>query len=126
MSFEQLRVPGLALGAIVVLAAGVWLTQAGRPYGVGLMTVHKLVALAAVVVIGVMVWQASRIAPLSGTEIAVVALAALSVVAAFASGAVASAAAAAPPAWVLWTHRTVPWAAAILSGASAWMMVVRG
>lgn len=31
MSFEQLRVPGLALGAIVVVATGFWLT--GRAAG---------------------------------------------------------------------------------------------
>jgi hypothetical protein len=126
MSFEQLRVPGLALGAIVVVATGVWLTRAGRPYGTGLVTAHKLVALAAVIVIGVMLYQASRVAPLSGMEITVAALAAVAVLGAFASGAVASAATATAPAWALWVHRTVPYLAVVASGASVWMMLGRG
>jgi hypothetical protein len=125
MSLDQLRVPALVVGAIVVLATGMWLTRAGWPYGTVLMTVHKLVALAAVVFIAVMLWQANRVAPLPVLQLTIAGLAAVAVVAAFASGAVVSASETAP-AWVLWAHRTVPFLAAALSAASVWMVLGRG
>lgn len=104
MSTTQLRVIGFLVAAVVIFGSGVSLTRAGRPYGVALQTVHKLVALAAVVVVGVMAYQASRAGALSTLESTVVRLAGLFAVATFASGGVVSASETAPV-WVLWLHR---------------------
>jgi hypothetical protein len=114
------RVVLLALAGVVVLATGVVLTRAERPYGAALLNVHKLVDLAAVVAIGVAIYQANRAAPFSAGAWAVVIAAAVLVVATFASGGVISAMDA-PPAGVLWLHRIGSWVAAALVAASAYL-----
>ncbi len=119
MSFEQLRIPGLVLAGVVVIASGFWLTRAGRPYPIALVTAHKAAALAAIVIIGMVVYQASRVTALPRQEVILVAVAAACVVATFASGAVVSATEAAP-AWARWMHRTTPYLAVALSSGSAY------
>jgi hypothetical protein len=96
MSTTQLRVIGLLVATVVIFGSGVWFTRAGRPYGVALQTVHKLVALAG-----------------------------LFAVATFASGGVVSASETAPV-WVLWLHRVAPWFGGVLAAASACFAIGRG
>jgi hypothetical protein len=76
---------------ILTLAFGFWLTQSGRPYNSLLFNVHKLVALAAVIVTVVQLVRIFKGADLSTLSIALLALAALCVVALFVSGALMSA-----------------------------------
>jgi hypothetical protein len=121
---EGARAIGLVVAAVIVLASGIWLTRSGRPYGGLLLNVHKLVDLAAVVVIGIAVYQANRVAPLSPAEWLVIVGAALFVVASFASGGVISGVQS-PPVAVLWLHRVGSWVAAALAAASACLLVVR-
>lgn len=118
------RSVALAVAAVVVLASGVWLTRAGRPHSGLLLNVHKLVDLAAVVVIGVAAYQAHRAAPLSAMEWSVLAAAAFFVIAAFASGGVVSAMQA-PPVAVLWLHRVGSWGCAGLLGACVYLLAAR-
>jgi hypothetical protein len=121
MTAAQWRTAGLLVSAVVVFGSGIWLTRAGRPYGVGLTTVHKLVDLAAVIVIGVMVYQSHRASPLSMSEWVVVGLAAVLAIAAFATGGVLSASEDAP-AWALWIHRVGSWFAGVLALASVYVV----
>jgi hypothetical protein len=110
----QLLTIGLLLSAAVVFGSGIWLARGGRPYGVGLTTVHKLVDLAAVVVIGTMVFQAHRASPLPMVEWVVVGLAALFSIAGFITGGLVSARETIPNS-VLWLHRVGSWLAGILA-----------
>jgi hypothetical protein len=121
---EDARAIGLVVAAVIVLASGIWLTRSGRPYGGLLLNVHKLVDLAAVVVIGIAVYQANRVAPLSPAELLVIGGAAILVIATFASGGVISGMQA-PPVAVLWIHRIGSWVAAALAAASAYLVAVR-
>ncbi len=121
MTTAQLRTVGLLLAAAVIFASGIWLTRTGRPYGVVLMTVHKLVDLAAVIVIGVMVYQAHLAAPLSTLEWAASGLAALLTIATFSTGGVVSASEGAPG-WVLWVHRVGSWFAGVVAFASVYLV----
>jgi hypothetical protein len=123
MNASVLRAAGLLLAAIVVFASGFMLTRGGRPHGTGLLTVHKLVALAAVVVIGAGVVQYGRSGALTPVAIAVAAAAAVCVVAAFASGGILSAKAT-PPSIVARLHAVVPWLTAVASAATVYMTTV--
>jgi hypothetical protein len=42
---------------LLTLASGVWLTQSGKPLNVAIFTIHKLIALATVIVIAVTIYQ---------------------------------------------------------------------
>ena len=74
--------------AVIVVATGLWLTRSGRPYSGALLNIHKLVALAAVVTIGVLAYRAHASSALGALELAVLGLTALLVIACFASGGV--------------------------------------
>ena len=79
------------LGFLVTIAFGFWLSRLGKPYNGLLFNVHKLIALAAVILAGLAVYQV-----LKGTDVAtlivlLLVLAALSVIALFISGALMSA-----------------------------------
>ncbi len=121
MSPAYARAAGLVAAAVVVFGSGIWLTAVGRPYSTAVTTVHKLVDLAAVIVIGVMVYQANRAAPLSALEWTVIGAAAVLVVATFASGGVVSASSD-PPAWAVLVHRVAPWLAGIAAGAGVYLV----
>ena len=120
MSSSQLPPIGLALAAVVVFGSGFWLSRAGRPYGPASLNVHKLVDLAAVIVLGVMVCRASRVSLLSAGEWLTVTLTGALFVALFATGAVSSAAEA-PPKWVVRLHHLAPWAAVVLAALTAYL-----
>jgi len=102
------RTIGFSSAAIVVIGTGVWLTRSGWPFGTVLLNTHKLIALAAVIFLGVLVYRAANVAPLSATDWAVVVAAGLLCAASFASGGVVSAIQSAP-AWVSWVHRIGTW-----------------
>jgi hypothetical protein len=121
---SAVRTIGLALAAAIVLASGVRLTRSGRPYGSALLNVHKLVDLAAVVVIGLAAYQANRSAPFSGVEWLVLATGAVLVVATFASGGAITGMSQAPAA-ALRVHRIGSWIAAALAAASVYLIASR-
>lgn len=55
---------------VVIFASGYWLNRAGKPYSVIVLTVHKLISLAAVVFLVVAMAQANRAATLSAIGLA--------------------------------------------------------
>ncbi len=76
---------------ILTLAFGFWLSRSGRPYNGLLFNIHKLTALAAVIVTTVQFVRIFKGADLSALPITLLALAALCIVALFVSGALMSA-----------------------------------
>lgn len=113
-----MRIAGLVVAALITIASGLWLTRAGRPYGAGLVAVHKLADLAALVLVGWMVVVAHRAAMMHTLEwTVVVAAATLAVVALLTGGALS--ATESTPAWVRWAHRVTAWGAAATVAPSA-------
>jgi hypothetical protein len=76
---------------LLTLAFGVWVSQAGKPYNGILFNIHKLVALATVVVAVIQLVGALKGAASPALLVVMLILAGLSVVALFASGALMSA-----------------------------------
>ena len=54
---------------VVIFGSGYWLSRAGKPYNVIVLTVHKLISLAAVVLLVIFMIQANREAVLSAMEL---------------------------------------------------------
>lgn len=53
MRMVDLRMVATAALLVLTLASGLWLSLSGRPYNTGIFTVHKLIALGAVIVTGI-------------------------------------------------------------------------
>jgi len=75
---------------VLTVAAGFWVTKTGKPYNTGIFTLHKLLALTAVVLAAIAIVKLLKIAPAQPMIIALVVLAALSIIALFATGALMS------------------------------------
>ena len=111
---------GLLVAAGVVFASGFLLHRSGSPYSSALLNLHKLVDLAAVVVIAVRLYRANSETPLSVSVWAVIGVTGALIVALFATGAIASASKS-PARWVLQVHQLAPWLALVLAAAAAYL-----
>jgi hypothetical protein len=54
---------------ILVFLTGFWLYRSGRPINTIVLTIHKLIALGTLILIGVTIYQVNQIAPLSAAVI---------------------------------------------------------
>lgn len=120
----DIKVIVLIGAAAVVFGTGFRLTGVGRPYLAVLLTIHKLVALAATVGAGVLVYQANGAQALSRFETAVAVLAGVLILALFVTGGVISAAETASPRLV-WLHRLAAWSAVAATAASIYLAGAR-
>ena len=86
---EQLRTLGIITVGLVLVTVGlgIWLGVSGKPYAIGIFTVHKLAGLGAAVLSAVIVCNMMRDFSVTGYAIALVAIAILAVVALFVTGA---------------------------------------
>ncbi len=84
---KQFFIPGIIF--LLTLAFGFWLSRAGKPYNGLLFNVHKLLALAGVILAGIQLNKMLR--PFDGLLILMLVLLGLCVIALFASGALMSA-----------------------------------
>jgi hypothetical protein len=75
---------------LVTLVFGVWLSRSGKPYNGILFNMHKLIALGAVIVTAISIYQAIRSAEIQGLLVALIGLAGVCVVALFVTGALMS------------------------------------
>ena len=117
---ELIAVFGLLAAGVVVFASGFVLHRAGSPYGSALLNLHKLVDLAAVVLIAARLYRANSETSLSVSVWAVVGVTGALVVALFATGAIASASKS-PARWVLRVHQLAPWLALVLAAAAVYL-----
>lgn len=81
-------VPGLIF--LVTLATGVWLSLSGKPLNTAIFTIHKLVALGAVIITIIQMVNLLKNTPLQGSVILWIIVAGLCVLALFATGALMS------------------------------------
>ncbi|HYG58957.1 MAG TPA: hypothetical protein VD902_12935 [Symbiobacteriaceae bacterium] len=105
---------GLLIAALIVLATGRWLSRSGRPYSTLVLTVHKLVALAAIVIFGVLAYRANAASLLDALATAAACLTALLMLVSMASGGAVSTIKV-PPAGLSWAHRIGSYLAVIAS-----------
>jgi heme A synthase len=75
---------------VLTLASGVWLSNAGKPYNNAIFTIHKLIALGAVVLATIQMVKGFKAADLTALLILLAVAAILAVIALFATGALMS------------------------------------
>ena len=86
MNAIQLRIAGAGLLFLLIFGFGFWLSRSGKPYNQLIFTIHKLVALGAVVLLANTVYKVHQVAPLSPAQFSVMGLAAVCFLATILSG----------------------------------------
>ena len=66
------RVAGAGLSAVFVFISGFWLSRSGKPYNGVVVTIHKLISLAAAFLLGTVIYPASRAVALQPIELTAV------------------------------------------------------
>ena len=72
MNTSQSQYVYTGLFFLFIFISGFFVSHGGKPYGVGIFTVHKLIGLAAGIYLGVRVYRAHQAAPLGTAEIAAI------------------------------------------------------
>ena len=120
MSSHQIILPAALM--LLTLASGLWLSKSGRPYSTGIMTVHKLIALATCVFAGITLVTLIKTGDPQTLIIGLIILAGLSAVALFATGAMMSIEKTLRPAWRM-IHRVAPFLLTGSAAASIWLLL---
>ena len=69
MSSTFLRIAGTGLFFLVIFLSGFWLSKSGKPFNAVILSIHKLISVAAIVFLAVAIYQTNKVAKLSGIEI---------------------------------------------------------
>ena len=69
MGTNQLRLVGAGLFFLFIFLSGFWLSRSGKPYSAIILTIHKLISLAAVVLLGITIYRTNQAATLSTIEL---------------------------------------------------------
>ena len=75
---------------LLTLASGVWLSRSGKPLNAFILTIHKLIALASVILTGLAIYNLLRAAHGTGLGVALVVVTAVCALDLFVSGALLS------------------------------------
>jgi hypothetical protein len=127
MSTTLIKSGGIGLLFLFTLASGLWLSRMGRPHNVLISTVHKLVALGALVLLILTAFQMNRAAGLGGLQMAVVAAAVLFFLGTIASGGwLMAAEQSALPAFVPTAHQVLPVLTILSSAGSLFLLLGMG
>jgi hypothetical protein len=118
----RIAVTGLFFGIIFVF--GYWLSHSGKPYNVLVLTVHKLISLAAVIFLGIIVYQINQAAQLSAIELAVGAITALLFVGTIITGGLLSTDQSMPTA-ILKIHQIGPYLTLLFSAGTLYFLLSR-
>ena len=78
------------IGFLLTIASGIWLSRVGRPLNVFIFTVHKLIALAAVIFTTMQIYNIFKSGEVQSIITALIVIAGLCVLALFVSGAIMS------------------------------------
>ena len=114
-------IAGLLL--LFTLISGVWLSNSGKPLSVAIITIHKLIALATVIVTAAYVYQLYRaVDSRTFVELAVIAIAGLIIIVLFISGAFLSLGKTMPGA-ILRIHQVAPLLALTFSALTVYLLV---
>ncbi len=92
---------------VLTVAAGFWVSKTGKPYNTSIFTLHKLLALAAVVLAAMVIAGLLKTVQTQIIVIVMLVLAVLSVIALFATGALMSIQKTVGSTWLL-IHRVAP------------------
>ncbi len=124
MNTTQLRIAGTGLFFLLLFLFGFWLNRSGKPYNLFVFTIHKLIALGAVVFLTMTVYNVHKAVPLSPTQISVIVITALCFVATIITGALLSIDKA-MPLIVARLHQITPYMTLLSTSVTLYLLLVK-
>ena len=106
---------------LFIFLSGFWLNRAGKPYSMALITVHKLIGLAAGIYLGVSIYRLHQVAPLGTAQFVVIAVTVLSFLINVTTGSLLSAERAMPQA-VSVVNKWFPYLTVIATGVMLYLL----
>jgi hypothetical protein len=123
MGAELLRFIGAGAAFLLIFLAGYWLSRSGKPYSTIVFNVHKLVAVAAVVLLGVNVYRIHRAGTLNAIELSAAIVAGLFFLGTMATGGALSIPTGKPmPAIVHRLHQVTPYLTVLSTAATLYLL----
>jgi len=123
MNASVSRIALIGLLFLLTLAFGVWLSHAGKPYSSLLFNIHKLIALGAVIVTGVTVYQGRANVTIGSFTFTAVVATGLLFAALFVSGALLSIGQP-DSAAILIVHRVAPWLVIVTAALTLYSLTI--
>jgi hypothetical protein len=124
MSSTQLRIVTAGLLFLFIFLFGFWLNRTEKPYNMAVFTIHKLLAVGAIVLLAVTVYRVHQVTPLSPGQILVVVITAVCFVATMVTGAVLSIDKT-MPLIVHRLHQITPFLTLLSTSATLYLLLVR-
>ena len=124
MSTSQLWIVGAVCFYLVVFVSGFWLSRSGKPYNQAILSLHKLVALAGAILLGIVLYRVSRVARLSAAELAAGVVTGLFILGLFVTGALLSIDKP-MPAIVSKLHHITPYLAVLSTAVALYLLLSR-
>ncbi len=107
---------------LFIFLSGFWLNRAARPYSTLIITIHKLIALGLGIFLGWTVYQTHQAAPLTGTQVVLVAATILLFAVNVATGSLLSTNKAMPGA-VSFLNKWIPYLTVIATAAMLYLLL---
>ena len=104
---------------VIVFLTGYWLHRSGSPYGTATLTIHKLLALAAIGLAGTIVFTAYKGFGMQGSDLMLWGSTIILLLIVIVTGGVVSAIESAP-AWLIHIHRLLPYFATTVAAISVY------
>jgi hypothetical protein len=124
MSTTQLRFAGAALFYVFIFVSGFWLTRSGKPYNQLVFNVHKLIALAAVVLFVITLARINRVTTLNAAQVIASIVTGVLVLSLFVTGALLSIEKP-MPAIVTTLHHIMPYLALLSTAVALYFLIGR-
>jgi len=121
MSTTQIRIASAGLFFLLIFLSGFWLSRAGKPYPVIVFTLHKLIALGAVVFVALTARSIHQVVPLGPGQWTAIAVAGLCFVATIVTGGLMSIEKPMPVA-VSTLHHLIPYGTVLSTAAALYLL----
>ena len=122
MSTYQIRIVGTGLLFLFTFVSGFWLSRSGKPFNVIVLTIHKLISLAAAVLLGITIYQINQVAALSTIELTAGVVTGLFFLDAIVSGGLLSIGKPMPAA-ISTMHRVTPFLTVVSTAVTLYLLV---
>jgi hypothetical protein len=124
MSPNYMRIAGSGFFFLFTFISGFWLSRSGKPFNVIILTIHKLISLAAAVLLGIVIYRINQVAPLRTIELAAGVVTGLFFLDAVVSGGLLSIGKPMPAA-ILTMHRITPFLTLFSAAATLYLLLGR-
>ena len=124
MGTMQIRIVGTGLFFLFIFLSGIWLSHSGKPLNVIILTIHKLISLAAVVFLVITLYQINQVAKLSAIELVAGVIAGLFFLSAIVTGGLLSTSKPMPAA-ILTVHQVTPFLTVLSTAVTLYLLLSR-